>query len=366
MTAIHLLSRCTSVGSSATPSTTVSLRRGINAQEQASFLLCTLVVVLSCFVGQAATATWKNGDGYWTDLSAWVEGFEPTEFDDVLFDNVRDGSGGRVQLHQTQADLKIRSVRSMTFLSGVGSYLIDNQTGAVKKDLVIGAGGIVNDSTAVQTFDTKILLSAPQTWSANSGGIIADDILQLGDNTLTLDGASDITINGAVSGTGGIIKEGSGTLALTAPSLYTGATVLNAGTITYTVPQTFAGSFVLNGGVLDANNQSLTFSSLTVGGDATLRLGSDATSQMVQFTDSTWLAGVLAIENWNPAASSDQLYFANEPSPVFLSQIQFSGYAPGALWNEGVVVPVPEPSRVLLAAVGLLALLAFGRLRNQG
>lgn len=328
-------------------------------------LSAALALCLGSTLLPAATATWRGGSGDWIDVNDWVEGFEPGLADDAVFDSVQNGTGGIVSLHQTAADIKIRSVNSITFLAGAGSYTIRNQTGAGRKDLLVGAGGIVNHSTNLQVFDTEVLLNAPQTWLAGSGPIVANDIVQLGNNTLTLSGSSDITINGAISGTGGLIKDGIGTLTLSAPSLYTGSTVLNAGTITYTAPQSLVGSLILNGGVLDANDQSLTFSSLTVGGDATLRLGDDSTSQLVQFADGTWLGGVLTIENWTSGASSDQLFLVNEPSALFLSQVQFTGYGPGAVWIGGPVVPVPEPSTIAVIATGLLLLVVVSHSRKR-
>lgn len=327
-----------------------------------SFL--AVLIIMTTVPAHGATRTWVNGDGFWTFLENWVEGAEPTLEDDVFIDSLQDGTGGRIRLNGGAAGLPIRSVKSITFTAGIGEYLVEGITGGDQKDFVIGSGGVVNESSVTQEIDAQILLAAPQTWSATAGNIVAQDIVQLDSNTLTLDGPQDITINGTISGTGGLIKNGAGTLVLGAPSEYSGSTVLNSGTLLYATAQTLTGPLVLNGGILDANDQVLSFGALALGGDSTVRFGVDGTSQSLTFSSGSWSSGSLTIENWSEAAGSDQLIISAEPSQDLLNRIEFSGYAPGALWSDGVIYPIPEPSTWVLTGLGLLAVLADYRRRS--
>ena len=61
---------------------------------------------------------------------------------------------------------------------------------------------------------------------SGTGGVIA-----LGSGTLTAGDASNTTLASVISGTGGFIKQGSGILTLTGASTYTGGTAVNAGTL---------------------------------------------------------------------------------------------------------------------------------------
>jgi autotransporter-associated beta strand protein len=72
---------------------------------------------------------------------------------------------------------------------------------------------------------------------------------------LTGDGAGDTTVSGAVSGTGGVVKNGSGTLALSSnASSYTGLTVVTAGILSTgaanALGSTVAGTLVNSGATL--------------------------------------------------------------------------------------------------------------------
>lgn len=320
-------------------------------------LLAAILLPAASTIG--ATNTWASSDGFWARADNWVEGSEPTTNDDVFFDSLIDGGGGLVRLNGGPAGLPFRSAKSITFLDGIGRYTIDGNTGGDKKELLVGSGGISNGSTNLQSFTTQIFLSDSQTWDAQGGDIIADDIVSLGSNTLNITGNNDVTINGSISGNGDLIKDGPGTLTLAASNTFTGDTILNSGTISYSIGRNLAGGLALNGGVLDANNQPLTFSDLTLHGDSTIHLGQDATSQSISFTDAFWNGGTLYIVNWTDTPQSDQIRAQVEPSLEFLSNITFDGFAPGALWVGGPIVPIPEPSAGTLAFLGLLGLVAI-------
>ncbi|WP_181181039.1 autotransporter-associated beta strand repeat-containing protein [Mesorhizobium sp. B2-4-3] len=111
----------------------------------------------------------------------------------------------------------------------------------------------------------------------NGGGTIGGNV-SLGNATLTINSLGNYTYAGAISGTGGLIKNGANSQALSGcNSSYSGSTVINAGTLQVTC--------LTNGGV----NSSIGASSsspanLVIGNGATLQYVGAATTTDRQFT----------------------------------------------------------------------------------
>jgi autotransporter-associated beta strand protein len=111
----------------------------------------------------------------------------------------------------------------------------------VQSVLTLGSNGIVvNGSRSLPLLSSVVALSSNQTWSASSGRTIDSNnntsnggllVLNNG-NTLTVDGAGATQIASLV-GTGGLIKNGNGTLALVngIRFSYSGEVRLNSGTV---------------------------------------------------------------------------------------------------------------------------------------
>ena len=204
---------------------------------------------------------------------------------DVTFD------GGTLR---TTASLT--SGRDMT-LTGAGAILTDTGTtfdlggtisgaGAFTK---AGAGTLVVTADSDYTGGTTIGAGTLQLGDGGTGGWIEGDVANNG--TLTFDRSDNKTFAGLVSGTGGLIQNGSGIVTLTADNSYAGATVLNAGTLRINGDQSAAtglttvnngatlggsgligGSVVVNnGGVLAPGNSPGT---LTIAGNLSLSSGS--------------------------------------------------------------------------------------------
>jgi autotransporter-associated beta strand protein len=139
------------------------------------------------------------------------------------------------------------------------------------------------------------LNNSNQTIASLEGGGSTGGTISLGVGTLTLGGNNASTIySGAISGMGGIIKEGSGTLTFdTVQKVYTGATIINGGILkagaANILPSSSAFSLAnVAGVVLDLNNFDQTIGSLTDGGSvggtvslgsATLTVGGNNTSK---------------------------------------------------------------------------------------
>ncbi len=116
-------------------------------------------------------------------------------------------------------------------LSGANTYT--DATTVNAGTLAIGAGGSIASSSG-------IMLAASGTIFDMSGGGnqtikdlsgVAGSQVTLGGNALTLGTANTTTFAGVISGSGGIIKQGSGTLTLSGASTYTGATTIAGGTL---------------------------------------------------------------------------------------------------------------------------------------
>jgi fibronectin-binding autotransporter adhesin len=119
------------------------------------------------------------------------------------------------------------------------------------------------------------------------GSLAGSGNVTLGTATLTTgNDNTSTTYAGTMSGTGSLVKIGSGTLTLSGTSSYTGATSVNAGTLQAGAANVFAGSSAFTlaaGAILDLNNFNQTIGSLAGSGSvtlgtATLTTGSDNTS----------------------------------------------------------------------------------------
>jgi outer membrane autotransporter protein len=109
-----------------------------------------------------------------------------------------------------------------------GGTVINNGTIALGTNGSLAATGMVNLVGATSVFDISGA-SADQTIGALSG--VAGSTVALGARRLTLGDGTNTTFAGAITGTGGIVKQGSGVFTLSHANTYTGATSIQAGTL---------------------------------------------------------------------------------------------------------------------------------------
>ena len=148
----------------------------------------------------AAGATWTGGgaDNNWTSAANWG-GAAPVAGDDLIFPD------GAARLSNTNDFPAGTSFNSIT-ISGTGYALAGNS-------VALGSSGLASTGTA-----TTNTMTLPMSMAA--------------DRTVTVtDSTSTLMLGGVVSGTGGLVKAGSGVLALSAANSYSGATSLTAGGI---------------------------------------------------------------------------------------------------------------------------------------
>ncbi len=153
----------------------------------------------------------------------------------------------------------------------VASIAFDNVSGAFAiggQPIVVQSGGITNNAVSYgQIINNNINAFQAQTWTA-AGAMFFNGSVALG-ATLTIDGSASTAISGQVSGSGGLIKNGAGTLTLSGGSanIFTGPIVVNAGLVLLDKPD------VANATLSGVN--SFPGNSLTIGngsGSAIVRL----------------------------------------------------------------------------------------------
>ncbi len=145
--------------------------------------------------------------------------------------------------------------------------------------LVASGGSAIGDSGAVTVTVTGTLqLSNNETIGALSGA----GTVTLDTNTLTVSQSTNTTFSGAIGGSGGLTKSGTGTLTLTGANTYTGTTTVSAGGLTVNNGSAFVDGSAVTvdsgttltlsapetiGSLAGAGNVDLGSFTLTVGGD---------------------------------------------------------------------------------------------------
>ncbi len=247
----------------------------ISAMRTRRRLLNCLMASVICFwqVGQplqAATFYWGvTGTSNWTTGTNWSDnavsggttGVVPGAADIAVFN---------------QSSVNGATTSTISAATSIGGFIFNNTgttgirtDGAANRAVTLGASGItINAGAGAVTFGTTtnlqritFTLGGSQTWTNNSSTTFSlnnNNTVATGGFTLTFDGTGNITTGtGAISGTGGIIKNGSGTVTLGAVNTYTGGATINSGTLVLNGANTNAsGGITLNGGILRLGNNT--------------------------------------------------------------------------------------------------------------
>ena len=155
------------------------------------------------------------------------------------------------------------------------------------------SNGAVENFAGNNTLSGAVTLTGATRIQSDAGTLTVSGNVGLGANSLNVGGASNTAINGAISGTGGLTKDGAGTLTLGAANSFTGATAINAGTVVANAANVFNNSAALtiaSGAALNLNNLSQTIGSLA--GAGAVNFGSSGTLNLTG--GSTTFSGTLA------------------------------------------------------------------------
>jgi fibronectin-binding autotransporter adhesin len=194
------------------------------------------------------------------------------------------GSGFAGTTNVTNGTLNISGSNSVlgtgaVNVSSVGNLQMQGGISIGNNVSIDGTG--TSGNGAIQNFAGNNAINGTVTVAGNSriqsdastltlGGGVA-----LGSNTLNVGGSGNVSITGAISGLGGLTKDGLGTLTLGAANSFSGTTVISAGTIVASASSAFNNSAALtvgSSGTLSLQGTSQTIGSL--GGSGTVSLGS--------------------------------------------------------------------------------------------
>ena len=175
--------------------------------------------------------------------------------------------------------------------------------------LVLAGGSALGDTTAVTMSNTagvSLQLSASETIGSLAGGGTSGGNLNLQAFTLTTGGANSSTsYAGVISGSGALVKTGTGTMTLSRASTFTGTTAVRSGTIQLGTDNALPASTSMTlgdgttnaSGVLDLNNFSQTLAGLaTAGTGASNRIinpGATTRSLTLDIASASSFAGIL-------------------------------------------------------------------------
>jgi autotransporter-associated beta strand protein len=245
--------------------------------------------------------TWNGGSGSdnnWGSNPNWATGAGPGFVGDaVVF-------GGSTRLTPNMETNY--SLTGLTFNNSAGSFTV----GTSGKYLTLTGAGVTNNSVNQQTVNVPISLGAAQSFNAASGNLAFGQNITNNGNLLTVLGSSNTTISGVISGTGGLTKNGTGTVTLANVCSYSGLTAVNAGSVIFSGAGTssLAGGFKVAGGLLqitagtvnvpvaaNSGNPSLTNGgNMTVSGGA-LNISSGANQAWFPIGDTSGQTSTLTI-----------------------------------------------------------------------
>jgi autotransporter-associated beta strand protein len=252
----------------------------------------------------------------------------------------------------------------------------------------VSSTGALRNVSGNNSWSGNLTLGSVSTIASDSGTLTLSGTLTNGGFALTIMGAGNITANGVISGTGGLIKNGTGTLVLSAANTFSGSTTVSGGTLTAAAASGSAlgstSSITVNSGstlMLGASNQINNSATITLsagtfakgnfseGSASSVGMGTLALTASASHIDfGTGTVGVLCfasfspnaytltIDNWTGtantvgSASTDRLIF-NSDQTINLTDFSFTGFSGATEFALGggyyEVVPltaVPEPS----------------------
>ena len=282
-----------------------------------------VVIVRYAYGTPASTLSWINaGSAGWSGAANW-----------------NDGATLPLAAGDANYTLNFNTAGTYTATNDLGSGFLLNQLNFGGPTLTLAGNSLEFSGTSPQ-------VNQNSTAAVALGNALALD----SDTTFGGSGTGTVTLAGATSGTGGLIKAGNGTLALTGTNSYNGATVINGGTLKLaTTPAVVASAVLhLDASVL-ASGSYTTVNNLGTGGGSfsassgSVAVGSaDANANInghnaFLFTGTNALISATAYAN----SGSTMTIFSVASSKATGANVSYAGYlslvrnTTAADWNDG-------------------------------
>jgi autotransporter-associated beta strand protein len=252
-------------------------------------LLLAVFVLLSPTALNAADGTWEGGDnGKWSKNKNWAGKNVPNGEDDVAtFVDVAGGDDFTPTLdkNQTVGTLSINSTQNFNISGGK----------ELKMKVSAGSAAITVSGTGAMTLDVKLRMEDDLTITQDSSSTFTiSNTIQANNaasDVLTFAGTGTTDVGATISdgsATLGLVKNGSGTLRLTAANSNTGGLTLSAGTLQLGDDNAHGtGALTFAGGTVEGYNAARSISeSVSVTGNFTT-----GGSQDLTFSGATDLGG---------------------------------------------------------------------------
>jgi autotransporter-associated beta strand protein len=196
------------------------------------------------WVGDGTANSWQIGGP-----THWLNGLTPSAFlipDEVTFDDSGDNSVP-IQLAENVAPsgVLVNATKNYTF---TGPGVITGGTSLTKD----GTGALTLAGNHNYTGGTTVLGGTLQLGLGGATGAVTGNIVNSG--TVAFNRSADLAYTGVISGSGELLKEGSGRVTMSAVQTFTGDTVVNGGTLALTGGSPGSGLHRLNSDTLIINS----------------------------------------------------------------------------------------------------------------
>src|SRR5689334_14813717 len=261
-----------------------------------SFLGPRLLLLLFCGLylppesSSAANRFWNGGgsNNNWNNAANWG-GTAPVAGDDLIFQ--ANALVDATSLNNTNNFPTNTIFRSITIQAGSTNYVLNGSPIILTNTGVVALSG---QSGGSNTVNLNIELNVNQAFEQTVAGgpLTVSGAINLNANTLTnnvTSSAGRIEIRGVISGSGDLIKNGTGTLQLAGSSgnTYSGATTVNAGTLELnkSVGDAIPGPLVIGDGTGGADSDIVRSLTSTVIGAVPIRINSSGLLDLNGFSD---------------------------------------------------------------------------------
>ncbi|MDX2227721.1 MAG: hypothetical protein SFY92_11610 [Verrucomicrobiae bacterium] len=185
--------------------------------------------------------TWNGGgtDGNWNTPTNWTSFTAPVSGDALLF-------SGTTRLSNSN-NIAGLTLNGITFSNNAGAFVITGNVFTLTNSLL-------NLSTNAQTINQAFSLGSPVIFNASNGVLALTGNITNGGNLLTIDGQTNITLSGILTGSAGIQKNGTNRLTLSGANTFVGNLTNANGIIQIGADNNLgntANDMVFNGGTLN-------------------------------------------------------------------------------------------------------------------